>query len=321
MRISVAMATYQGERFLAAQLQSLTTQTQLPHELIVQDDGSSDATEDVVRNFAAIAPFDVSFERNIARAGPSLNFQHAVERCAGDLILLCDQDDVWHPEHVAALSGAATEHQAMDLFVSNSRCTDADGNDLDQTIWQRVRWPRREMRRFASGRYQQGVLKHRPFPGHGMAVRRRSLDRVLPFGKQWDHDGWMTAVIGLTGGLYIVDRELTRYRLHQEQATGIATLSLAQESATRTSLPPSQFDAEADRWIELRSHMASLELPPADHANIEQLLHDKIALLRDRAKCRSRRLARLGIIARNTVNGRYHRVGRGWLTIARDLIG
>ena len=96
-RVSIALATYNGEPFLMEQLESLAQQTLLPAELVVSDDGSTDKTIEIVREFAAHAPFDVVVLEHGARLNYRLNFRRAAKHCSGDLIAFCDQDDVWVP--------------------------------------------------------------------------------------------------------------------------------------------------------------------------------------------------------------------------------
>src|SRR5262245_6144046 len=98
MSISVAMATFNGERFLRRQLSSLTEQTVNPSELIVTDDGSRDDTLTILLRFAKTAPFPVRIVQNETRLGYRANFMKAATLCSSDLIAFCDQDDVWEPK-------------------------------------------------------------------------------------------------------------------------------------------------------------------------------------------------------------------------------
>ena len=102
-RISVAMCTYNGERFLPQQLASIAAQTRLPDELVVCDDRSTDRTVAIVREFAASVPFPVKVFENERNLGYSANFEAAIRRCEGDLIALSDQDDIWYPQHLETL--------------------------------------------------------------------------------------------------------------------------------------------------------------------------------------------------------------------------
>ncbi len=102
-KVSIAMCTYNGQRFLAQQLQSFLDQTVQPDELVVCDDVSSDDSVAVVEAFAARAPFAVRVFRNPQNLGYIRNFEQAIAQCTGDLVFLCDQDDVWDPHKIEKL--------------------------------------------------------------------------------------------------------------------------------------------------------------------------------------------------------------------------
>ena len=101
MMISVAMATFNGGRYLREQLDSIRRQSLLPTELIVCDDGSSDNTVEIVRRFAADAPFKVVIDAHGQRLGFTPNFLRAIGLCTGEVVALCDQDDVWDERKLA----------------------------------------------------------------------------------------------------------------------------------------------------------------------------------------------------------------------------
>src|SRR5690349_15385572 len=104
MRISVAMATYNGAPFLPEQLQSLAAQTLPPFELVVCDDGSTDRTIQILREFATSAPFPVRIHENSERLGFGDNFLKAAALCQGDWIAFCDQDDIWLPHKLETVA-------------------------------------------------------------------------------------------------------------------------------------------------------------------------------------------------------------------------
>jgi len=103
-RISIAMATYNGSKYLLEQLDSLAAQTLTPYELVVTDDGSIDATLEILNAFAQHAPFPVHIHLNPERLGYRDNFLKAARLCTGDLIAFCDQDDYWLPEKLKTVS-------------------------------------------------------------------------------------------------------------------------------------------------------------------------------------------------------------------------
>jgi len=100
-RLSVAMCTCNGAPYLRAQLRSLAAQSRVPDEVVVCDDVSSDATCDIIADFATRAPFPVRLHVNARRLGWTKNFEQAVALCDGELIALSDQDDVWYPYKIA----------------------------------------------------------------------------------------------------------------------------------------------------------------------------------------------------------------------------
>src|SRR5207248_1903508 len=94
--ISVAMCTFNGARFLDAQLESLAAQSRPPDELVVCDDCSSDNSREIITSFALRSAFDVRLVVNDKNLGTTKNFEKAIQLCQGPIIALADQDDVWY---------------------------------------------------------------------------------------------------------------------------------------------------------------------------------------------------------------------------------
>ena len=111
LSLSIALASYNGERYIAEQLDSIARQTRLPDELIISDDASGDATPAIALDFARQAPFPVKVLQNSERAGSTRNFEIAIRACTGDIIFLCDQDDVWYPNKISLVE---------ERFINNS---------------------------------------------------------------------------------------------------------------------------------------------------------------------------------------------------------
>lgn len=97
-KISVAMATYNGERFLREQLDSLYNQTRLPDEVVVTDDCSSDNTAGILEEYHQ--KYGLKYIVNQKSLGVNKNFEKAIRTCTGDYIMICDQDDIWIPEKI-----------------------------------------------------------------------------------------------------------------------------------------------------------------------------------------------------------------------------
>jgi glycosyltransferase involved in cell wall biosynthesis len=115
MKVSIALATYNGASWLREQLDSLARQTLLPCELVVSDDHSSDRTVSVVETFAASAPFPVQIVRHNTRLGFADNFVSALRRCSGEAIAFCDQDDVWNASKLELCVQAMCNNRGVSL--------------------------------------------------------------------------------------------------------------------------------------------------------------------------------------------------------------
>ena len=102
MRISVAMATYNGARFITEQLDSIRLQSLPVDQVILRDDGSSDQTLEIVREYLETYELAPAWRitQNGKRLGYAENFRAAVEETDGDYVFFCDQDDIWEPDRV-----------------------------------------------------------------------------------------------------------------------------------------------------------------------------------------------------------------------------
>lgn len=125
LKISVALATYNGAPYLREQLDSLAVQERPPDELVACDDGSTDETLSILEQFAADAPFPVHIHRNARNLGYVRNFLSTAARCSGDWIAFCDQDDVWRPHKLAAIEQRIEAVEDAVLVVHAAQVTDA----------------------------------------------------------------------------------------------------------------------------------------------------------------------------------------------------
>ena len=218
-RISVALATHDGERFLREQLDSLARQTLPPTELVVQDDASTDGTLAVLDDFARDSPFPVRIASNESRLGFSTTFLVAASRCEGDAIAFCDQDDVWLEHKLEGCGGALAEPDVM-LAMHSSRV-------VDETLVAAGRvYPR----------YSDAVLA-RLGGDPWLAVRGMSMVfraelmrvgdwRARPRSHYVDgpmhHDEWIYGLARALGRIALIGEPLALYRQHGANVTGVA---------------------------------------------------------------------------------------------------
>lgn len=244
-RISIAMATYNGARYIREQLDSLAAQTLLPCELVVTDDGSTDATLEIVRDFAQEAPFPVRIHRNEKRLGYADNFLFSASLCEGDLIAFCDQDDVWMAEKLATCAPAFTDSEVL-LVIHSARVT---GSDLTPTgsfypDTKRVNMLQAKHLKKADRMPHDQVIRctYEPlhidpmstYPGFSMIFRKMVVNFVdrLDRGKDYmfyratppmiSHDRWIYLLCCSLGKVLLTEEHLSIYRQHESNTCGLS---------------------------------------------------------------------------------------------------
>ena len=134
MKISVALCTYNGEKFIEEQLKSILEQTVPITEIVIFDDGSSDTTVSKIGLVDQNNPGIIRLFQNKANVGFCKNFEKALTECNGDYIFFSDQDDVWHRDKVGKIISYLTETGKYGVFT-NADLMDRDGNSIGTTLF------------------------------------------------------------------------------------------------------------------------------------------------------------------------------------------
>jgi glycosyltransferase involved in cell wall biosynthesis len=178
-RVSVVLATYQGEEFLAAQLASLVSQARLPDEVVIIDDCSSDATAEILRSFVQRAPFPVDLVLRGEHLGTWATFEEGLRRATGDLLVICDQDDVWREHKLAVLADRMAANPDALMAFSDARLIDAAGNLIGHSRWRVAGFSPRQMRAVALDPFGP-LISHQAVSGCTMAIRAELLPPSCP---------------------------------------------------------------------------------------------------------------------------------------------
>lgn len=312
MRISIALCTFNGVRHLGEQLESIVRQSRLPDELVLRDDGSTDGTIELAQSILSRVGFPWRLLRSPGRRGSSSNFEHALLACEGDVVLPCDQDDVWEPWKLARIEEVMSSPNAPGFLFSNCSLIDERSQPLQGSMWERIGFTGARSRAFATGHQLEMVLRKEFVTGCTMAIRTELLRVATPFPTGWVHDHWLAALLtaGEHRGLALEER-LVRYRVHPDQQIGLGSSAPARPGDARRYL------VEAQKWVEIRERAALLGCPPRSLA----LLERKSSHLRLRARVRTMHpLARLGLVLPEMIRGGY-RYDFHPLAWARDLLG
>jgi glycosyltransferase involved in cell wall biosynthesis len=313
------MCTYNGGKYVWEQVQSIASQTRLPDEVVICDDGSTDDTISLLRTFDDRSPFPVRIISNERRLGPTKNFEKAISLCDGDMIVLSDQDDIWRPQKLEKLAGALDQNRDAAYAFSDSEMIDEGGESLGRTMWGALGL-RRNLDRFVGLGQLRLLLKQNVVTGASMAFRASFRDVVLPIPQSWTHDYWI-AVLGSTLSRGIpIPEQLLMYRRHAGQACGLRERKFRE--AVRESIAADELVlvGKVEQFREVQRRI-ELVYPMAECGKDRfELIRQKEAHLVNRADLRSLEgFSRAAAVLAEALTGRYQRYSNSWFSIARDL--
>lgn len=206
--VSIVVATYNGEKYLEQQLESLIHQTYPNLEIVVTDDRSTDGTPAILQSYAERYPH-FRYVINDTNLGFIKNFEKACTLAKGEYISLCDQDDVWDLDKTSLLINAIGSHMLVfcdSLFVDeNLRSLGRRHSDVKQ------------FRSFDNCLY---FAQDDCVCGHATVFRRELLEHALPFPPKTPHDQWLPFVATFHGTLLCYDKALVQWRQHSKNVTG-----------------------------------------------------------------------------------------------------
>lgn len=311
--ISVAMCTFNGGRYLAEQLESISAQTRLPSELIVCDDGSTDDTIKVLNRFKANSSFPVNIIENAVRIGSTRNFDQAIGMAGGEFIALCDQDDRWLPQKLERLSECLMENTFIGGVFSDAELIDGDGKRVGKTLFGRHRFTPAKQGSFMSCPIAT-LLKHDVVTGATLMFRSNIRRYCSPIPTTWVHDGWLAWMLALHSKVSIIAEPLIEYRIHAGQQLGVGTSQTAQRCNTETR---SQFYTRVARQFEDLLNRVTVE-GWSEHDALVAKIRQKIAFLKSQAGLSEqfgmRAMQMLGLLPS------YLQYARGLASVRKDLL-
>ena len=318
--VSIAMATYNGGRFIEEQLDSFVRQTLAPDELVITDDGSDDRTLEILERFATSAPFKVHVHRNAKRLNYSRNFERAIGLCSSDILFLSDQDDVWFPEKIATVAAQFEKNPDVSVVVNDQILTDAQLNHTGVTKLGNLE---------RIGKNSDGLVE-----GCCTALRRSFAEQLFPLPDHADgllesrslsHDVVINQLAILLGVRSVIRRPLQFFRRTGENATSWVLSEPRPTSRLellrgRLPAPPTsawQRRAEAVEFLAdwIRNHP---DVPGNREIALAALAHERRILLQRVRLAGMAPVPRAGAIWRLWRSGGYRYFG-GWMSAVNDL--
>jgi glycosyltransferase involved in cell wall biosynthesis len=206
--LSVCMAAHNGAQFIREQVKSILSQLNShDDEIVVVDDASKDETVAILKDMCDPR---IKIIRQPCTCGVLKTFERALREAKGEIIFLCDQDDVWRGDKVMEMLRAFEGSPRTTLVLSNGELIDGRGFSLEESLHTRAR--------LSLGVTANLIKNH--YQGSTMAFRREILEAALPFPESIPmHDSWIGLVNAIVGRAVYLPQKLIYYRRHRDNAT------------------------------------------------------------------------------------------------------
>ena len=318
-RISVAICTWNGTRWLSEQLGSILRQSRPVDEIVLVDDASSDESFQLAKSILSDCQAAVQVVRNDSNIGSTRSFGKATSLCSGDWIFLSDQDDLWESRKVETFLQRMAEHPQAQWAFSDATLIDASGARIGKSLWRRQGFSKARQSSFQQSRQLETILRRPLVTGATMAVRKDALEICKPFSDEWVHDHWISLVLSGAGfpGIAIPEA-LTRYRIHGGQQVGDKSVGTAWQVHQSLETGADQYRREAGKLTRLARHIRSVG---RDNPLVEAWILRNVRHFLVRAELReSGRIRRSLLALRELLRGNYP---MSWSRLAffKDILG
>ena len=317
LTISIAMCTYNGEKYLQEQLDSIFNQTRLPDELVVFDDNSSDQSISILERFSASTCFPVKIFKNQVNIGSTKNFEKAIIHCGGDIIALADQDDVWQPNKLEIIQRSFEMSPKIGFFFSDANVTDEYMTITISRLWKSVDFSYWSRMRLVNGKAFDVLLNHNVVTGATMAFRSELKEKVVPIPSRWVHDGWIAIIASAITDLTICAEGLIEYRQHLQQQIGVPNQGLIEKYEVSKATRPEGYMALADDYRDVYQRLCLF----SEDSGLEVMLskvRGKIKHLQARSEITQNGNYRFTLALRELFSLRYFFYSRGIYSFLKD---
>lgn len=318
IKASVAIATYQGCRFLEEQIASIARQSRSVDEIIIADDCSDDGTADLAERLLDRFDLQGKVLRSTRNLGVTANFERAICACSGEVVFLCDQDDVWHLEKAKRILQELESRPTLQAVFTDAAVVDENRNELHPSLLALSRLTARERIRIHEGAAFDVLMRRNVATGATMAVRAASLQGLFPVPPNWYHDEWIAINLSTGGRLDLVDEPLIEYRQHGLNTIGAPRLTGLRDKLQSLTKPSRaerrRIARRAEELAEYIGNLASFD------SRARAAASEKCRHLRVRAELPNSVLCRLPLISKELVHARYFQYSHGVRAALRDLL-
>lgn len=224
MTTSVAMCTYNGEKYIEEQLRSIINQTLPPDEIVILDDVSSDATVDIAKEILAKSGIQHKVMVNDKNCGVLISFEKCILSCSGDVIFTADQDDVWDKAKIRLFMDEYEKDPKCVFVFSNGELVDVQLRSLGSDVWTSLNLRRAGLcDHISQEKYRQLIMYYWAVPGTMMSFKKSVMEETFPIPVEggWLHDSWLAINAPAFGNVVSIDKPMTLYRQHGKNTVGV----------------------------------------------------------------------------------------------------
>ena len=221
MKVEILLSTYNGERFLESQLDSLLHQTYKDWVCIIRDDGSTDSTISIIEKYINNYPDHFRLLPDREHVGWKESFRRLIYQCQAEYAFFCDQDDIWNEYKIEVMLGCVKalelDGTVPVLCICDLYVIDGSGDRVFDSYW--------ECKKEDTYDFWPDAVFYNPYPGMSMAMNRAFLDVIRPMPSEVPHDWWCTLNAVFLKGFYKIPIKLGYYRSHKGNVEGLKVLS------------------------------------------------------------------------------------------------
>jgi glycosyltransferase involved in cell wall biosynthesis len=221
MKISVALCTYNGEKFISEQIDSILNQTLPVDEIVICDDGSNDKTIRILNKYADENPNLFKIYINQINLKSVKNFEKAIQLCKGDIIFLSDQDDIWVTNKVEDYISYFNNNHNINVIASNGYCLNGKSEVIDKySLWDVPEFLKQK--NITVDYFKLITCIENIATGASMAFRKEIISEVIPFPtiENIHHDEWITLIAAKKNQFELLNTKYFYYRIHNDQQVG-----------------------------------------------------------------------------------------------------
>lgn len=216
--VDILLATYNGEKYLKCQLDSLLNQTHTNIRILINDDASTDRTVEILKEYEK-KDSRIQVQYNKENIGSAQNFENLLSKVETKYFMLCDQDDYWLPDKVEKSLNYIIEQNA-DLVFTDIEAVDEELKTITQSV-ARTKGYIKNINKYND--YKLVFLRNNGVTGCTIITKKELIKKYIPIPKKEPmvHDWWMALIIGQNGKISFLDEITIKYRQHTDNQVGI----------------------------------------------------------------------------------------------------